>query len=714
MSLTRSRDLGKGRAGRAARQVAPSQTLGERLGGWWPEILVFLVALGFRTSLLVRLHGSILDGSLVADEQVYWSWSEHILRAGPVGPNPFFMGPLYPYVLALLRLAFGIRTPFGILVVQSVLGSAACAVLTNAARRLTSKPIAAVSGLLVAAYTMAIFHDALILTESLFLFLAAWLVWTAVRASERGCGRVDAIALGATVGLLSQGRGLFALLLIALWPVLRTGKPALLPRRVALAIGAFAIVCAPAAWHNARVSGSLIPFTYNLGMNLYIGNHARASGSWEVLDDREPVSTEDLQGGGYTDGRTRLEREIGHPVGPAESSREWSSRALGFWVDHPAEGIALTARKLAMIVSRHEFPQLESPLVFERLIGFVGLVPFWLLALLALPSLLRRAEDPATSFLLVCCVLLAVGTALFFVVDRYRLHLVPFLVPLAAATLARIARVPRAAILGREFAGIAVAAGLLCLPVPAPTAEHTRWATESDIGDRYATAGRYDAALTWYDRADARVRSGAVTAGPSFTGHMLLMDFEEDVADCAFAAHDTTRAIAALTRASQVAPDPAALRDEVALVLARQGRGGELDEFVSVDRRRVVGFEALGRAARSLATADTATAAGWIEAAVLIDSTGIAPREARIRLAIEMNRDDLVTTYLKNDAPILGPASVEAHRAMLAWQRGDTTRARRCLSSLRAVSLSPPTTEMVDYLRTELSAMEPARPLAAR
>ncbi len=419
---------------------APERAMPGRVRAIGPEVFVFLVALAFRGSLLLRMRGTLLDGGLVADEAIYWKWSDHILRAGPVGPHPFFMGPLYPYALALLRSLFHLHAPFGILVIQAMLGSLACALIANATRRLTSMPVGLVVGLLLAAYRMAIFHDALILMESLLFFVSALLVWTAVRASERGCGPWSAAALGALVGIASEGRALFVLLLFALWPLLRTGPRSGFLSRVAIALGTFALVCAPGVWHNAHVSGEFIPFTYNLGLNLYIGNHPDATGSFAFVTKVERTTHDSSeQGGGNFDGTRQLEVDFGRRFSPTESSAEWTRRALQFWRRDPRQALGLTGRKIALLLSWRETPQLESPDVFESVVGPVGIVPFWVLAVFGFPALFMRGP-PAMRFLRTSFLLLAAGTVAFFVVDRYRLHLVPLLAPLAGWTLERLRR----------------------------------------------------------------------------------------------------------------------------------------------------------------------------------------------------------------------------------------------------------------------------------
>ena len=130
----------------------------------WPAYLglVFLVAALWRLFYLSRLMASPLGGSLSEDSAIYWRWSEYLDHHHLQGKNPFFLGPLYPYALALLRpLVPGGIT--GILVLQALWGAAAATLLADAARRLTHRSWGIVVGLWVALFPMAVFFDGLIL-----------------------------------------------------------------------------------------------------------------------------------------------------------------------------------------------------------------------------------------------------------------------------------------------------------------------------------------------------------------------------------------------------------------------------------------------------------------------------------------------------------------------------------------------------------------------
>jgi len=212
---------------------------------------VFFAALAWRLLFLARLAKTPFWESFNADAAIYWEWSGAILRHGPVGPNPFFLGPLYPYFLAGLRLALGDSVP-AILVSQAVLGAIAATLLSDAARRLTTPGIGLIIGLLLAGYEMAIFFDGLLLMESLLFVLESVLIWVVVCADWQSPRPARLVLIGLLIGALAQGRGTALLLLIPMALTLRSAFQSLsaLCLRLALIVVASCLVVAPSALHN--------------------------------------------------------------------------------------------------------------------------------------------------------------------------------------------------------------------------------------------------------------------------------------------------------------------------------------------------------------------------------------------------------------------------------------------------------------------------------
>src|SRR5262249_29643015 len=140
---------------------------------WLPGLVgLFIVAAAWRLIFLDRLAHSPLAGATFDDARIYWAWSARIAQRHLVGTNPFFLAPLYPYVLGLLRIVVG-NSPSATLVVQALWGAGAVTLLAAAAKRLTTASIGAVVGVMLCFYEMAVFFDGLFLAESLLFFLEA-------------------------------------------------------------------------------------------------------------------------------------------------------------------------------------------------------------------------------------------------------------------------------------------------------------------------------------------------------------------------------------------------------------------------------------------------------------------------------------------------------------------------------------------------------------
>src|SRR5262249_55534687 len=147
------------------------QRVTEVVARFWSRTLLalFAVAAVWRFLYLDRLSNSALANSMFDDARIYWAWSERIAQGHLIGANPFFLAPLYPYVLGLMR-AFGVSSPSSVLFLQSLWGAGAAVLLADAISRLTTPMIGLGLGLILSVYQMAVFFDGLILTESL-LFL---------------------------------------------------------------------------------------------------------------------------------------------------------------------------------------------------------------------------------------------------------------------------------------------------------------------------------------------------------------------------------------------------------------------------------------------------------------------------------------------------------------------------------------------------------------
>src|SRR5262245_38940254 len=88
---------------RRARQATRPPASGWKPPWWAPAVASFALALGWRLAYLARLARTPLADTLRGDERDYWDWATFLAGHHLAGTNPFFQGPFYPYVLALLR-----------------------------------------------------------------------------------------------------------------------------------------------------------------------------------------------------------------------------------------------------------------------------------------------------------------------------------------------------------------------------------------------------------------------------------------------------------------------------------------------------------------------------------------------------------------------------------------------------------------------------------
>jgi tetratricopeptide (TPR) repeat protein len=553
---------------------------------------LFAFALIWRLAYLARLERTPLFGDLIVDAQAYWTWAS-ALRAGATQSSAFYLGPLYPTWLWLLRSVLGdeIRT---VLIAQALLSAGAVVLIADAARRLTRPSIGLAVGAIAALYEMAVFFDGLILMESLLWTLFALLLWWVCAVNWRQARAAQFAALGGLIALISEGRSTAAVLLapaLLLMPWRRDAlKPALGAAGAMLA--AFAIVAAPVAIQNWRAAHEWIPFTYNFGYNLYVGNNPEATGTDVTITGTQAQSAPAVApavGGAAADGRAYLLAVEHVDLSPAASSAYWARKALRWIATHQARAAELYARKLAMLWSAHEYPQIENADEFRLLAGPLGLPwigSFACVGVLAVIGLLRvRPGGRAGLFLVASAAALSLVTAAFFVTDRYRHSLVPGALLLAALGMDAIRAAWSArSIRDAQIVTLMLALGIAIthLPIPHLGGLKYQWGLEVDLGARWLRHGRADLAITRFERAAALERSGRVSFEGGTTGAMERMQLYVSYGDALMRLDRAGDALAWYERAVTITPDNA---QAVAALAAAYRRLGRVADALPLERR---------------------------------------------------------------------------------------------------------------------------------
>lgn len=674
-------------------------------------VAMFAVALAWRLSYLSRLADSPLDGSRLSDSRAYWDWASYLLANGPVGRNPFFLAPLYPYVLAGIRSLLG-DDAHRVLVVQAIWGSCAAALLADAVRRVTRPALGVAAGTVVAFSRMATFFDGLVLAESLLAFLGTALLWSVVRTRGRAVSNRDVVLWGALIGLLSQGRAtalLFAApALVLAWVVAGSRRIAL--ERAAALLFALTLVCLPTIARNRAVSGEWIPFTYNGGYNLYVGNHPDANGSFtSITGAYDIVDTRALgaDGGIEVDGRHFIEGSTGERLTAEQSSRWWTSRALQWMRANPLKAGGLWLQKAAMAWSRHESPQIENVDEFELLAGPVGvpwLGSFAVLAALAMGgAFLAWRRGPHERFVASTVLLTTIALMCFFVTDRHRHHLVPGAILLSSIAVHEIWRARgRGEVWVSLAPGAALGAMLSCWPVPHLSGPRYQMSLAGDIGMRWLDHGRADLAEPELAKAIGLDQRGAVhwnsTPGDSSQRGMLYFQHARVLT----ALSREAEALSELRRASVLAPRSRAISDALAFALAAAGNQSEAAQLYARSGRPEAALDAMRDRAWALARSGRYPEAEQLFSEIVTR----APERfdvwgALVRLQAQAGNVSAARVWFEKAraAGWNGPAC-DAHAALLLLYEGRRADALRIATRIRPddAELDPASREVRSYV----------------
>ena len=483
------------------------------------------VSLELRLGYLARLVASPLGEFLFGDLLVYQTRALAILGGDWLGRDaPFYSSTLYPYVVAGIYRVFGTH-PGAVYVFQAFLGSVTTWLVFRIGTGILGKARGAVAALLGAFYAPLAFFEGQLLMMTWTVFSVTLCLHWAVRAGGEG-RRLFAFLSGLALGVAASDKPNLLVMAAALpvaWKMCaaRPGEPVPGPAQDATASArppksrslglaqtvAFAagilVVLLPLAARNLRVTGGRVLLSASSGINLAIGNGARADGTY-----REPWSDDDHESARLTDlaeaSRVRAERALGRPVDAAEADRYWRGEALRSVRGHPAAALRLLGRKALLFLNAREIPNILDLEFYRAAFGGLRALPvgFWLVGPLGLAgaALAFRRRSPFDVALVAILVSYAASIVVLFVCDRFRMPMVPILLLFAADTLVSIPEAWRER--RRSDAAVLVAA-VLALGVTAalPLTHFPGWRNWWILAEASALRGDTTTALGAFRRA---------------------------------------------------------------------------------------------------------------------------------------------------------------------------------------------------------------------
>ena len=105
-----------------------------RDGRPWFALAIFAVALLVRLVHVWQIRRSPFYATLLGDSRGYDEWARQIAAGDWLGHEVFYQAPLYPYLLGFIYAVAGHHL-LVVRVVQALIGSASCALLTLAGAR---------------------------------------------------------------------------------------------------------------------------------------------------------------------------------------------------------------------------------------------------------------------------------------------------------------------------------------------------------------------------------------------------------------------------------------------------------------------------------------------------------------------------------------------------------------------------------------------------
>jgi hypothetical protein len=409
------------------------------------------VALALRLVYFAEIRSSPFFGHPIIDARDYVAWAREIAGGNLVWDEPRLYTPGYPYFLAGLARLTGDSLP-AMTFANAVLGCAWIVLLVLALRGLFPWPLPEVSGIVAAAYWPFMHHEADLLSETLFIFLCVLAFFLLARRKPDSRTARDLAVGGFVLGLATITRPNAAVcvpFLVLLFAAEEAGRTpvsggstlALRPNRAAWwrraasrglpFLAGFAVVATPVVLRTHELTGlwALRPYGW---INVYLGNRPDAPGyhvirpgrAWNLLA-AEPARE--------AAARTMTDHE-----------RYFRDRVTRFATERPGDFLALQIRKLALFFHEREIRVITSPHFFDRYAPLQSspLMPDfgWVGGPAIVGLCLAVCRGPRPWLLLAFTVPPLLAVVLTVIGGRYRLPVVPFLIPFAAYALVQTVR----------------------------------------------------------------------------------------------------------------------------------------------------------------------------------------------------------------------------------------------------------------------------------
>lgn len=362
---------------------------------------------------------SILDVKpLRSDPAAYFAMASNLLAGNGLidGLHQYAQyNPLYPFAIYVVWTIFG-QSLISIKILNVILGGLSVGALYAAAAILFRSRLAAVlAATFWATYLEGVVYTAYVSKENLMCFLMTLQIflvaWFTVSERKYLIAALVGVAGGLQALTGSAGGVVVPALLLGLF--FASGDYRSFLRYAAVLVLAMAVVVGPWLYRNDSVVGAPV-LVSSMGINLYMGNNANATGNWISIAET-PLGSKEWN---------RMLREKGE----YRVNQYAAKLAMDHMRQNPLSTAALALKKAVLFWTPpfHQGPPAESQSRAERLIRLLWGIQFTMLAaLFAVFAIGYTPRHREFYFIVASVVLYTALHMVFYVMSRYRLPILP-------------------------------------------------------------------------------------------------------------------------------------------------------------------------------------------------------------------------------------------------------------------------------------------------
>jgi len=419
-------------------------------------ISAFLLAIILRCVYFQEARAIPFFRAPVVDSAVYHEWALDILQGKGMERGTFrgvfFMSPGYPLFLAAIYLAGG-DYQLHTVIIQSLIGLLNIFLIYKITKRVFSKTVAFIALFLAIFYGLFLFCEFLLLLATLYIFLNLLLFYILLRWQKDPSWMWLASAgltLGVATVLRPSSMLLLPFLLVWIWMILKQSglllRSTLLKKFLAasiLLIIFFSLPVAPITVYNWFQGDDFNLITFAGGPSFLLGNSSWSNGTLNVqalrnlgVDSADPREMFQVVA-------SIVDRSMGEKAMPSQISSYCYWDAWAFITSSPGKYLGLIVKKLRLISnsleigSNYDFYSMRrhSTILKICFINFGLVFPFALLG-----AVLSGIQWRKYLLLYFFVLQFVAFSLLFYVISRYRLPAVPFLIIFAGYGIWRMAR----------------------------------------------------------------------------------------------------------------------------------------------------------------------------------------------------------------------------------------------------------------------------------